>query len=49
MQDRILIVGAGIIGAALAHRLACLGAQVTVVEGIAPAALATGRSRGAGG
>ncbi len=46
MQDRILIVGAGILGAALAHRLACLGAQVTVVESIAPAALATGRSFG---
>lgn len=46
MQDRILIVGAGIIGAALAHRLACLGAHVTVVEGIAPAAMATGRSFG---
>lgn len=46
MQDRILIVGAGIIGAALAHRLASLGARVTVVEGIAPAAMATGRSFG---
>lgn len=46
MQDRILIVGAGILGAALAHRLACLGARVTVVEGIAPAAMATGRSFG---
>ncbi len=46
MQDRILIIGAGIIGAALAHRLACLGVQVTVVEGIAPAAMATGRSFG---
>ena len=46
MQDRILIVGAGIIGAALAHRLACLGARVMVVEGIAPAAMATGRSFG---
>jgi glycine/D-amino acid oxidase-like deaminating enzyme len=46
MQDRILIVGAGITGAALAHRLTSLGVQVTVVEGIAPAAMATGRSFG---
>ena len=46
MQDRILIIGAGIIGAALAHRLAAMGAAVTVVEGLAPAAMATGRSFG---
>ena len=46
MQDRILIIGAGIIGAALAHRLTVLGAGVRVVEGVAPAAMATGRSFG---
>jgi len=44
--DRILIVGAGVIGAAIAFRLARGGAAVTVVEAAMPAAGASGRSFG---
>lgn len=46
MQPRFLILGAGITGAALAHRLATLGALVTVVDAMPPASGATGRSFG---
>lgn len=46
MQPRFLILGAGITGAALAHRLARDGASVTVVEAVAPASAASGRSFG---
>jgi len=46
MQPRFLILGAGITGAALAHRLAKGGASVTVVEGGLPAGAASGRSFG---
>lgn len=42
---RILIIGAGIIGAALAHRLAP-HARVTVIEATAPASQASGKSFG---
>lgn len=41
-----MIIGAGIIGAAIAYRLAKAGAAVTVVEAIAPAAGASGKSFG---
>ena len=43
---RVLVVGAGIIGATIAHHLARRGAVVTVVESAAPAAAASGRSFG---
>lgn len=46
MQPRFLILGAGITGAALAHRLTTLGASVTVVDAMPPASGATGRSFG---
>lgn len=46
MQPRFLILGAGIMGAALAHRLARDGASVTVIEALAPAVGASGRSFG---
>lgn len=42
----IAIIGAGIIGAALAHRLAKSGARVTVLESGMPASLASGASFG---
>jgi glycine/D-amino acid oxidase-like deaminating enzyme len=43
----VVIVGAGIVGAAAAWRLASAGARVTVLEAIAPAAGATGAADGA--
>lgn len=43
---QVVIVGAGIIGAALAYALSRHGAAVTVVDSHAPAAGATGRSFG---
>ncbi|WP_243490035.1 NAD(P)/FAD-dependent oxidoreductase [Massilia violaceinigra] len=43
-QKRIVIVGAGIVGASLAYHLARKGAQVTVVEAGAIASGVTGRS-----
>lgn len=46
MQPRYLILGAGIMGAALAHRLARDGASVTVLEAGLPASAASGRSFG---
>lgn len=46
MQPHILILGAGITGAALAHHLALRGARVAVVEAGLPAQAATGRSFG---
>lgn len=46
MQPRFLILGAGITGATLAHRLARDGASVTVIEAASPAHGATGRSFG---
>lgn len=46
MQPRFLIIGAGITGAVLAHRLARDGASVTVVEAVAPTSGASGRSFG---
>jgi glycine/D-amino acid oxidase-like deaminating enzyme len=46
MQPHILILGAGITGAALAHRLAYLGAAVTCLDAGLPAGGASGRSFG---
>lgn len=46
MQPRFLIIGAGIIGAVLAHRLSVGGASVTVIDQVAPAGAASGRSFG---
>jgi glycine/D-amino acid oxidase-like deaminating enzyme len=46
MQPHILILGAGIMGAALTHRLACLGAAVTCLDAGLPAGGASGRSFG---
>ena len=46
MQPHILILGAGIMGAALAHHLSSLGGRVTVLEAGLPAHAATGRSFG---
>lgn len=46
MKDRILVVGAGVIGAAIAYRLAEGGAAVTVIDGATPASGASGRSFG---
>lgn len=45
-MEKIVIIGAGLIGAALAHKLAQRGCAVTVVEAALPAALASGRSFG---
>lgn len=46
MQPHFLILGAGITGAALAHRLSSLGGRVTVLEAGLPANVASGRSFG---
>lgn len=46
MTDRILIVGAGVIGAAIAFRLAQSGADVTLIDTATPASGASGRSFG---
>ena len=43
---RIVVIGAGIVGASLAYHLACKGAEVTVVEAGEIASGATGRSFG---
>ena len=41
---RVVVVGAGIVGASLAYHLACKGAAVTVIEADRAASGATGRS-----
>ncbi len=46
MSHRVIIVGAGIIGAAIAHYLSRGGAEVTVIEQHRPACGATGKSFG---
>ena len=46
MTQSVLIIGAGIIGAALAFQLVRQGAQVTVLEAGQPAKAASGRSFG---
>jgi glycine/D-amino acid oxidase-like deaminating enzyme len=45
-SDRIVIIGAGIIGASLAYHLAKRGTRVTLVDAQHPAAGATGKSFG---
>jgi D-hydroxyproline dehydrogenase subunit beta len=45
-MHRILIIGAGLVGASLAFRLARTGAEVTVLDAAQPAAAATGASFG---
>jgi glycine/D-amino acid oxidase-like deaminating enzyme len=45
-MERIVIIGAGIIGASLAYHLARRGAAVTIVDAQHPAAGATGKSFG---
>ncbi len=44
--DRIVIAGAGIVGASIAYHLAKRGAAVTILEAIHPGAGATGKSLG---
>lgn len=46
MALKVLIIGAGVIGAACAFRLAEAGAQVTLIESAAPGAGASGKSFG---
>ena len=46
MTKRIAVVGAGIVGAAIAHRLAKSGAEVVVVDRDGPGAGASGKSFG---
>ena len=43
-KDKIVVVGAGIVGASIAYHLAKMGADVTVIERDRPAAHASGRS-----
>lgn len=45
-RPHIAVIGAGIVGAAIAYRLARSGARVTVIEAATPAAAATGKSFG---
>ena len=45
-MPHVVVVGAGIVGAAIAHELVRLGARVTIVEGDVPASGATGSSFG---
>jgi glycine/D-amino acid oxidase-like deaminating enzyme len=42
----VVICGAGVIGASVAYFLACRGAKVTIVERVAPACAASGKSGG---
>ncbi|HEY6393243.1 MAG TPA: FAD-binding oxidoreductase [Bryobacteraceae bacterium] len=46
LNDRIVVAGAGIVGASIAYHLAKRGARVTVVEASQPGAGATGKSFG---
>ena len=47
-MEKIIVIGAGLIGASVAFELARRGRQVTVVEAGLPAAMASGRSFGWG-
>ena len=44
--DRIVIAGAGIVGASIAYHLAKRGAEVTILEALEPGSGATGKSLG---
>ena len=46
MGKRVVVIGAGIIGACIAHELTLAGAQVTVIEANEPATGASSRSMG---
>ncbi|HQU69205.1 MAG TPA: FAD-dependent oxidoreductase [Albidovulum sp.] len=46
MTERINVVGAGVIGASIAYRLAQGGAEVTLIDAATPASGASGRSFG---
>lgn len=46
MPDRIVVAGAGIIGASIGYHLAKRGASVTIVEALRPGSGATGKSFG---
>ena len=45
-KDKIIIIGAGIVGASIAYHLTKMGAEVTVIERDRPAAHASGRNFG---
>ncbi len=42
--NRVIVIGAGIVGAAIAYQLSKRGCQVTVLDKIGPAAQASGNS-----
>lgn len=46
MRQRVVVIGAGIVGASIAYHLAKVGADVVVVERARPASAASGRSFG---
>ncbi len=46
MTPHVVVIGAGIVGASIAYRLATGGARVTVLEAAGPAAQASGKSFG---
>jgi len=43
-NKRVVVVGAGIVGASLAYHLACKGAAVTIIDADQAASGVTGRS-----
>ena len=45
-KDRIVVIGAGIIGSSIAYHLTKMGAEVTVIERDLPAAHASGKNFG---
>lgn len=45
-SDRIVVVGAGIVGASIAYHLAKRGAKVAIVDAVRPGAAATEKSFG---
>lgn len=45
-MEKIIVIGAGLIGASLAYELACKGRAVTVIDAGLPAGMASGRSFG---
>jgi glycine/D-amino acid oxidase-like deaminating enzyme len=46
MPDRIVVAGAGIVGASIGYHLAKRGVRVTILDAVAPGAGATGKSMG---
>ena len=45
-KDKIIIIGAGIVGSSIAYHLTKMGAEVTVIERDRPAAHASGKNFG---